>query len=86
MQSKRRAYIVGEKHYDLGNDLFQYMLDKRMNYSCAYWKDADSLDEAQENKLELICRKIHLEPGMHILDIGCGWGAFGKYASEKYDV
>jgi cyclopropane-fatty-acyl-phospholipid synthase len=86
MQSKRRAYIVGEKHYDLGNDLFQYMLDKRMNYSCAYWKDADSLDEAQENKLELICRKIYLEPGMHILDIGCGWGAFGKYASEKYDV
>ena len=86
MQSKRRAYIVGEKHYDLGNDLFQYMLDKRMNYSCAYWKDADSLDEAQENKLELICRKIHLEHGMHILDIGCGWGAFGKYASEKYDV
>lgn len=86
MQSKRRAYIVGEKHYDLGNDLFQYMLDKRMNYSCAYWKDADNLDEAQENKLELICRKIYLEPGMHILDIGCGWGAFGKYASEKYDI
>jgi len=86
MQSKRRAYIVGEKHYDLGNDLFQNMLDKRMNYSCAYWKDADNLDEAQENKLELICRKIYLEPGMHILDIGCGWGAFGKYASEKYDV
>jgi len=86
MQSKRRAFMIGEKHYDLGNDLFQHMLDKRMNYSCAYWKDADSLDEAQENKLELICRKIYLEPGMHILDIGCGWGAFGKYASEKYDV
>jgi cyclopropane-fatty-acyl-phospholipid synthase len=86
MQSKRRAYIVGEKHYDLGNDLFQNMLDKRMNYSCAYWKDADNLDEAQENKLELICRKIYLEPGMHILDIGCGWGAFGKYVTEKYDV
>jgi cyclopropane-fatty-acyl-phospholipid synthase len=86
MQSKRRAYIVGEKHYDLGNDLFQNMLDKRMNYSCAYWKDADNLDEAQENKLELICRKIYLEPGMHILDIGCGWGAFGKYVAEKYDV
>ena len=86
MQSKRRAYIVGEKHYDLGNDLFQNMLDKRMNYSCAYWKDADNLDEAQENKLELICRKIYLKPGMHILDIGCGWGAFGKYAAEKYDV
>jgi cyclopropane-fatty-acyl-phospholipid synthase len=86
MQSKRRAYIVGEKHYDLGNDLFQHMLDKRMNYSCAYWKDATNLDDAQENKLDLICRKIYLKPGMHVLDIGCGWGAFGKYAAEKYDV
>jgi cyclopropane-fatty-acyl-phospholipid synthase len=86
MQSKRRAFIVGEKHYDLGNDLFQNMLDKRMNYSCAYWKDAKDLDEAQENKLELICRKIYLKPGMHVLDIGCGWSAFGKYAAEKYDV
>jgi cyclopropane-fatty-acyl-phospholipid synthase len=84
LQSKRRAFIIGENHYDLGNDLFQSMLDKRMNYSCAYWKDATSLDEAQENKLELICRKICLEPGMRVLDIGCGWGAFGKYAAEKY--
>lgn len=86
MQSKRRAFIIGEKHYDLGNDLFQNMLDKRMNYSCAYWKDADSLDKAQENKLELICRKIYLKPGMRVLDIGCGWGAFGKYAAEKYNA
>lgn len=86
MQSKRRAFIVGEKHYDLGNDLFQNMLDKRMNYSCAYWKNAKTLDEAQENKLELICRKINLKPGMRVLDIGCGWSAFGKYAVEKYDV
>jgi len=84
MQSRRRAFIIGEKHYDLGNDLFQRMLDKRMNYSCAYWKDANSLDEAQENKLDLICKKIYLEPGMRVLDIGCGWGAFGKYAAEKY--
>jgi Cyclopropane fatty acid synthase and related methyltransferases len=86
LQSKHRAFIVGEKHYDLGNDLFQYMLDKRMTYSCAYWKNAQNLDEAQENKLELICRKIHLKPGMRVLDIGCGWGAFGKYAAEKYEV
>ena len=68
--------------YDLGNDLFQNMLDKRMNYSCAYWKDAESLDEAQENKLELICKKLYLKPGMRVLDIGCGWGAFGKYSSS----
>ncbi|MFA5820341.1 MAG: cyclopropane fatty acyl phospholipid synthase, partial [Bacteroidales bacterium] len=86
LQSKRRAFIIGEKHYDLGNDLFQNMLDKRMNYSCAYWKDAGSLDKAQEDKLELICRKIYLKPGMRVLDIGCGWGAFGKYSAEKYNV
>jgi cyclopropane-fatty-acyl-phospholipid synthase len=86
LQSKRRAFIIGEKHYDLGNDLFRHMLDKRMNYSCAYWKEDKNLDKAQENKLELICRKIYLEPGMRILDIGCGWGAFGKYAAENYKV
>ncbi len=86
LQSKRRAFIVGEKHYDLGNDLFQNMLDQRMNYSCAYWKNAVSLDEAQENKLDLICRKLSLKPGMRVLDMGCGWGAFGKYAAEKYKV
>ncbi len=86
LQSKHRAFIIGEKHYDLGNDLFQNILDKRMNYSCAYWKDADSLDKAQEDKLELICRKLYLKPGMRVLDIGCGWGAFGKYAAEKYNV
>jgi cyclopropane-fatty-acyl-phospholipid synthase len=86
LQTKRRAFIIGEKHYDLGNDLFQNMLDRRMNYSCAYWKDADMLDKAQEDKLELICRKIYLRPGMRVLDIGCGWGAFGKYAAEKYSV
>jgi cyclopropane-fatty-acyl-phospholipid synthase len=86
MQARRRAFAIGEKHYDLGNDLFQNMLDKRMNYSCAYWKDAGSLDIAQENKLDLICRKLYLKPGMKVLDIGCGWGAFGKYVAEKYDV
>lgn len=86
LQSKRRAFIIGEKHYDMGNDLFQMMLDKRMNYSCAYWKNADDLEKAQENKLELICRKIDLKPGMRVLDIGCGWGAFGKFAAEKYNV
>jgi cyclopropane-fatty-acyl-phospholipid synthase len=86
LQSPKRAFNIGEKHYDLGNDLFSSMLDKRMNYSCAYWRGADNLDEAQENKLELICKKLYLEPGMRVLDIGCGWGAFGKYATEKYDV
>ena len=86
LQSKKRAFIIGERHYDLGNDLFRNMLDKRMNYSCAYWKNVNSLDEAQENKLELICKKLHLKAGMRVLDIGCGWSAFGKYAAEKYNV
>ncbi|MDF1613142.1 cyclopropane fatty acyl phospholipid synthase [Melioribacteraceae bacterium 09-Me] len=86
MQARQRAFIIGERHYDLGNDLFQNMLDKRMNYSCAYWRDAKTLDVAQENKLELICKKLYLKPGTRVLDIGCGWGAFGKYAAEKYGV
>ena len=85
-QSKSRAYKIGEWHYDLGNDLFSIMLDKRMNYSCAYWEEAKTLDEAQEAKLELICRKMALEPGMNILDIGCGWGSFLKYAAHNYGV
>ncbi len=86
IQSKNRAFEVGEKHYDSGNKLFSAMLDGRMNYSCAYWKEGDSLDQAQERKLDLICRKLQLKPGMKVLDIGCGWGAFGKFAAEKYGV
>ncbi len=83
-QSSARAYEVGEKHYDLGNDLYRAMLDKRLNYTCAYWKDARNLDEAQEAKLELVCKKIGIHPGMRILELGCGWGSFAKYAAEKY--
>jgi len=83
---RSKAYEIGRRHYDLGNNLFQKMLDKRMVYSCGYWKDADNLDEAQEAKLELICRKIQLEPGMRILDVGCGWGSFCKYAAEKHGI
>lgn len=86
MQSKSRALIVGRKHYDLDNDLFEKMLDKRMTYSCAYWKNASNIDEAQEAKLELICQKLHLKPGMKILDIGCGWGSFSKYVAERYQA
>ena len=86
LQSKRRAFNIGKKHYDLGNDLYESMLDRRMVYTCAYWRDADTLDEAQEKKLDLVCRKIGLKPGMRVLDIGCGWGSFARYAAEKYDV
>ena len=73
-------------HYDLGNDLFKAMLDARMVYSCAYWNDTDTLDRAQESKLEMVCRKLRLETGQRLLDIGCGWGSFCKYAAERYQV
>ncbi|MFH1487708.1 MAG: cyclopropane fatty acyl phospholipid synthase [Pseudomonadota bacterium] len=85
-QSRPRAFVIGKRHYDIGNDLFSIMLDKRMNYSCAYWVSSMTLDEAQEAKLEIICRKTGLEPGMKILDIGCGWGGFARYAAEKHGV
>jgi cyclopropane-fatty-acyl-phospholipid synthase len=81
-----RAFQIGERHYDSGNELFQNMLDQRMVYSCAYWKEADNLYDAQEAKLELICRKLGIRSGDKILDIGCGWGSFAKYAAEKYGV
>jgi cyclopropane-fatty-acyl-phospholipid synthase len=86
LQKKSKAYKIGRRHYDIGNDLFTLMLDKGMNYSCGYWKDAKNLDQAQMAKLDLICKKIGLKPGMSVLDIGCGWGGFAKYAAEKYNV
>ena len=83
-QRRSRAYVIGKRHYDIGNILFSVMLDKGLNYSCGYWKGAEILDKAQEAKLDLICRKLELTPGMKVLDIGCGWGGFAKYASETY--
>ena len=67
LQSRSRAFEVGEHHYDLGNDLYKAMLDKRLNYTCGYWAHADNLDDAQEAKLDLVCKKIGLEPGMRVL-------------------
>jgi cyclopropane-fatty-acyl-phospholipid synthase len=84
--SPRRAAEVAERHYDLDSALFRAMLDKRMTYSCGYWAGAATLDGAQEQKLDLVCRKIGLSPGMKVLDIGCGWGSFMKYAAERYGV
>jgi len=86
LQRKSRAYNIGKAHYDIGNDLYSRMLDTGMNYSCGYWKNAKTIEKAQENKLELICKKLGLEKGMKVLDIGCGWGGFAKYAAEKYKV
>lgn len=89
-QRGKKSFEVGEVHYDIGNDLYSLMLDKRMTYTSAYWDafanvpKAKNLDEAQEHKLEIICRKIGLKKGDKILDIGCGWGSFVRYAAEKY--
>ena len=86
LQSGRRALKVGEEHYDLGNELFEAMLGKRLVYSCGYWREAAGLDAAQEAKLDLVCRKLGLRPGMRVLDIGCGWGEALKFAARRYGV
>lgn len=85
LQSRRKAWEVNHVHYDLDNDLYQKMLDPRMVYTCGYWESgAKDLAQAQEAKLDLVCRKIGLKAGQRILDIGCGFGSFAKYAAEKY--
>ncbi|MBL5826468.1 cyclopropane fatty acyl phospholipid synthase [Serratia fonticola] len=86
LQSKKRAWIVGKEHYDLGNDLFDLMLDPWMQYSCGYWHTSDDLFQAQEDKLRLICEKLQLAKGMTLLDIGCGWGGLAEYAAKNYGV
>jgi cyclopropane-fatty-acyl-phospholipid synthase len=83
-QTKRRSREVAHEHYDLGNDLYEAMLGRRMQYTCAYWKDASTLDEAQEKKLSLICRKLQLAPGMRVLELGGGFGGFAQYMASEY--
>lgn len=86
LQTISRAFMVGESHYDVGQDVFKTMLDKEMNYSCGYWQYAHDLDKAQLDKMELICRKLQLNPGDRLLEIGCGWGGFAYYAAHNYGV
>jgi cyclopropane-fatty-acyl-phospholipid synthase len=81
-QTRSRSREVGERHYDVGNDLYERMLDGRMIYSCAYWRTATDLDTAQQHKLDLIADKLGLEAGMRVLDIGCGWGGAARYFAE----
>lgn len=86
LQSRARAYLVGERHYDIGNDLYQAMLGPSMVYSCADWSRAHNLDEAQEAKLDAVCRQLDLRQAQRLLDLGCGWGSLAKHAAEHYGV
>ncbi len=83
-QAKSRAAEVAEEHYDLGNDLYEAMLDPRMQYTCGYWKDAETLEQAQENKLRLICRKLNLNSGMRVLELGGGFGGLAQFMASEY--
>ncbi len=85
-QSRKRAFQVGEHHYDIGNDVYAAMLDPTMSYSCGYWKDAEDLERAQLAKLCPICDKLGLKAGERLLDIGCGWGGLAKFAAQGYGV
>ena len=84
LQTPRRSFRVGEHHYDIGNELYARMLGRHLIYSCGYWAQADNLDDAQIAKTDLICRKLGIEPGMRVLDIGCGWGESARYVAEQY--
>jgi cyclopropane-fatty-acyl-phospholipid synthase len=85
-QTPTRSYKVGQQHYDIGDDLYQHMLDDRMIYSCGYWRHAQTLDAAQEAKLDLVCRKLGFQQGMRVLDIGCGWGGAAQFVAQRYGV
>jgi cyclopropane-fatty-acyl-phospholipid synthase len=83
-QTRRRSKEVAERHYNLGNDLYRSMLDGYMVYTCGHWTHASTLGEAQQQKLHAVCERLALEPGMRLLDVGCGWGSLARFAAEKY--
>jgi cyclopropane-fatty-acyl-phospholipid synthase len=80
-QTSRRSRKVGRVHYDLSNDFFEAMLDPNMQYSCALFAEGDDLASAQLRKLDWICQRLRLRPGLRLLDIGCGWGGLARYAA-----
>ncbi|WP_102125662.1 SAM-dependent methyltransferase [Deinococcus planocerae] len=85
--SRERDRQAVQAHYDVSNDFYRLWLDTRMVYSCAYFpRGTETLDEAQEAKLELICRKLRLKGGERLLDLGCGWGGLAIYAAQRYGV
>lgn len=83
-QTCRRSRKVAQQHYNLDNGLYRHMLGESMAYTCAYWQNAKTLDQAQHDKFDLVCKKIDLKPGDHVLELGCGWGSFAKFAAENY--
>jgi cyclopropane-fatty-acyl-phospholipid synthase len=85
-QSRRRAFMVGQQHYDIDDRVYGAMLDSRRLYSCGYWQDAVDLEAAQFHKLQRICQKLELSPGQRLLDIGCGWGGLAIHAARHYGV
>ena len=85
-QALRRSFVVGRRHYDIDPRVYAAMLDPQMVYSCGYWRHAESLADAQDHKLRLICEKLELRPGMRLLDVGCGWGSLAAYACRHYGV
>ena len=85
-QTISRAKQAADVHYDLPIDIFEATFDRRLTGSCGYWKDATTLNDAQDAKLDLVCRKIGLKQNNTILDIGCGWGSFIGYAAEHFDA
>lgn len=85
LQDRKRSQQVAQVHYDLGNDFYAAMLDPWMQYTCGYWSGgAETLEAAQEAKLDMVCRKLDLQPGDRVLELGCGWGGFAKFAASRY--
>lgn len=84
LQTRVRSLQVAEQHYNLGNELYAAMLGETMAYTCGYWKHAETLDQAQDAKFDLVCRKIGLKAGENVLELGCGWGSFAKFAAVNY--